>query len=573
MIKELRVSPDLALPLDAVTKTLAIVAMTGAGKSNAGVVLAEEFHAAGLPFVAIDPKGDWWGMRSSGDGTGPGLPIPIFGGLHGDLPLLPEMGKLIADLIADHNLTCILDVSEFASRAAQMRFLADFGEQLYRRHGKNPAPRHLILEEADEYLPQVVRADEARCVGVWTRIVKRGRQRGLGISILTQRCASVNKDGLSQCGTLIPMRTIGAHDRKAILDWISYHDSPRDIVDRLPGLLDGEACVISPQWLVSHGQPAVQQFRFRRRWTFDSGATPAFDQARPPATLADIDLGALQGRMEAVAEKAAQDDPKALRRRIADLERKLAAARREIKPAEPERIEVTVEVPVVTPAAVAALDQSITAMREAASQIEFELQRARRASTDTPAPVRPVPPVSTPARRIAPPETVPAPDGPLALGKAHRAILSVLAQFPDGRSIRQLAMLTGYSAKGGGFRNALGALRTAGMVGRGEPIRITEAGIAAIGDEWEPLPEGPALIEHWLSQLGKAEGLALRTLLAAWPAAMTAEQVAEATGYSATGGGFRNALGKLRTLQLIDGYGEMRADETLAQHAQGGIHA
>lgn len=34
------------------------------------------------------------------------------------------------------------------------------------------------------------------------------------------------------------------------------------------------------------------------------------------------------------------------------------------------------------------------------------------------------------------------------------------------------------------------------------------------------------------------------------------------------GGGFNNALSRLRTLQLIDGRGELRADETLAQEAK-----
>jgi len=106
--------------------------------SNAAAVVAEEMHHAGLPWVAIDPKGDWWGLRSSKDGTGPGLPIPIFGGLHGDMPLLPEAGHLIAELIVEHNLTCVLDVSEFASKAAQMRFLTDLGERLFRLHGKHP---------------------------------------------------------------------------------------------------------------------------------------------------------------------------------------------------------------------------------------------------------------------------------------------------------------------------------------------------------------------------------------------------------------------------------------------------
>ena len=115
----LHVGPELELPADAITQSIALLAVRRAGKSNAAAVIAEEMYHAALPWVAIDPKGDWWGLRSSKDGTGPGLPVPIFGGLHGDMPLVPEAGKLIADLIYGDNLTCVLDVSEFASKAAQ----------------------------------------------------------------------------------------------------------------------------------------------------------------------------------------------------------------------------------------------------------------------------------------------------------------------------------------------------------------------------------------------------------------------------------------------------------------------
>jgi hypothetical protein len=37
--------------------------------------MAEELARAKVPFVVIDPKGDWWGLRSSRDGAGPGFPI------------------------------------------------------------------------------------------------------------------------------------------------------------------------------------------------------------------------------------------------------------------------------------------------------------------------------------------------------------------------------------------------------------------------------------------------------------------------------------------------------------------
>jgi hypothetical protein len=69
----LNIGGDCWLPKELVTETVAMLAKRGMGKSNAAVVLAEEFSASNFQWVAIDPKGDWWGIRSGVDGKGPGL--------------------------------------------------------------------------------------------------------------------------------------------------------------------------------------------------------------------------------------------------------------------------------------------------------------------------------------------------------------------------------------------------------------------------------------------------------------------------------------------------------------------
>jgi DNA helicase HerA-like ATPase len=97
----LEISKDLSLPLEAVTETFAILAKRGKGKTNTAVVMAEEMIAAGLPVVIVDPVGVWWGIRSSADGKGDGLPVVIFGGDHADVPLEETAGELVADVIVD----------------------------------------------------------------------------------------------------------------------------------------------------------------------------------------------------------------------------------------------------------------------------------------------------------------------------------------------------------------------------------------------------------------------------------------------------------------------------------------
>ena len=74
---------------------------------------------------------------------------------------------------------------------------------------------------------------------------------------------------------------------------------------------------------------------------------------------------------------------------------------------------------------------------------------------------------------------------------------------------------------------------------------------------------GSDLIDYWRNRLGKAERLILETLTRAYPAGLNKEEIAARAGYEANGGGFNNALGRLRTLELVQGRGELKASDDL----------
>src|SRR6185369_15814541 len=78
--------------------------------------------------------------------------------------------------------------------------------------------------------------------------------------------------------------------------------------------------------------------------TFDSSATPKpGQQAKAPSSLAEVDLDAIRAKLAKTIELARADDPRELRRRIAELERQLKAAPTAIKvETQVERIEVPV---------------------------------------------------------------------------------------------------------------------------------------------------------------------------------------------------------------------------------------
>lgn len=537
----LQIAPTLSLPLEAVTETFAILAKRGAGKSNAAVVIAEEMYDHGLPWVAIDPKGDWWGVRAAGDGTAPGLSVLVFGGLHGDVPLEPTAGKLVADLIVSQRLTCVLDVSEM-TKADQRRFLVDFADRLYRT---NTEPLHVFCEEADEYIPQRVMGENAKLVGVFETLVKRGRFRGIGVTLITQRSASLNKDVLTQIETLIPMRTPSPHDRKAILAWVDYHSAGKEAVDELPGLDDGEAWVFSPQWLRT-----LVKIKFRRRRTFDSGATPKVGgKPKPPATLAEVDLDAIKTAMADTIEKAKAEDPKHLRARIRTLEKELAAAQAD----KPEPVVQTVEVPVLPADIAERISEQAEALGEWArkvidglSKVQMPGPTLRRALPEKPPPSKPLPnPASvTPIRRTQPATQVDNEDIQLRAG-ARRMVETLGRMHPLRLSKSQWGMVSGMKTSSGTWSTYLGEIRRLGYIDQNSAgFTLTEAGFDYLGVQPEPMT-ARELQDHYRGILRAGARKMLDALIDAYPNVLSREEVGAAADMSTSSGTFSTYLGEL----------------------------
>lgn len=567
-------APGLELPLDAVTRTFGILAVRGAGKSNTAAVMAEEMFAAGLPFVVIDPVGSWYGLRSSADGASPGLAIPIFGGRHGDIPLERHAGELVADLVVEKRLSCVLDLATFESEGAKKQFLLDFARRLYL---KSENPLHLFLEEADDYIPQKPIRDELQLLRAFENIVRRGRARGLGLTLITQRSAVLNKNVLTQVETLFAMRTTGPQDRAAIEEWVRYHQTGKDVLSTLAELKDGEAWVWSPHFI-----GVMQRVQVRRRRTFDSGATPRnvrAGDARPAATLADVDLEALKTSMVSTIEKAKADDPRELSQRIAALERELADARR-APSATPvvETVEVERVPPDLAPAVLAVREAITEAHHRITTLFEEDLADAIRAvqviveRTPTSDPPRvhrhtltthaargrtpgdgtsPAAPVSRPASRASTSPASRSSGGPAqrildALGE----LASIGIRDPDRVQVAFFADYTHVRSKG--YLNALGTLRSSGQITyvNGSRVMLTEAGARHARAHHRPTAR--ALQDRVVALIGGATGRILEPLIAAYPRSVRREQLAAAADYGhVRSKGFLNALGRLRTLGFV----------------------
>jgi hypothetical protein len=308
-------------------------------------------------------------------------------------------------------------------------------------------------------------------------------------------------------------------------------------------------------------------------------------KTRPPATLADVDLAGIRTLMASTIEKAKADDPRELRKRIQELERKLNQG-------ESHRItetrEVRVEVPVLDRNQVRRIQVDVENWillhkKLAVEELDIMLRGLDSiiANTIKDSPTAPLKgrvaslPVShsgssgeRPPQRAPVPPARPVPPAERSngnayqmhnssderrLGKGERKVLAVLAQWPDGRAQKDVAFLAGYSAKASTLGVILSNLRRAGLVEAGQPVKATSDGLAAAGGV-QDLPSGSELLEHWMRhpRIGEGERKVLRALIAAYPKTLTHAELCECTGYSADASTIGVILSRLRKLGLVE---------------------
>jgi hypothetical protein len=253
---------SIEIPINAATKTFAILAKRGAGKTYTGAVMAEEFAKNNIPFVVIDPIDVWWGLRVAADGKAKGLPVVVFGVQHEDIKLDRDMGRKIAQAVVRENVSCVINTFGLP-KAAQRHLLAEFADELLHI---NNTPRHIFIEEAHEFLPQRVFGGLGVVFNAVSNLVVMGRNKGIGVTLINQRAATLNKDVLTQIDTLLAFQNTSPQDRKALADWVEYHAAEGDFkkfMDSLPSLPKGEGWIWSPEFMA-----VFERIKIRKRETF-----------------------------------------------------------------------------------------------------------------------------------------------------------------------------------------------------------------------------------------------------------------------------------------------------------------
>jgi uncharacterized protein len=556
--KMLKLSADLSLPIDAATQTFGFIGRKGSGKTYGSGKLTELLIEAGVQTLVLDTVGNWYGLRLAADGTGDGFDVPVLGGLRGDIPLNAAAGELVADIAVDTGRSLVIDVSQF-SLADRKRFATAFAIKLWQRKKAelDPTPLFIVVEEAQLIIPQFVGKDDARMVGIWEEIVRLGRNYGIGVALISQRPQSVNKEALTQVECLVVFQVNGVPERKALRDWITAKGLDVDLVAELPGLPVGTAYVWSPQWLDYLGKVKIAPKK-----TLDASATPKVGEKRIRREPKPLDLAALEERMGALIEEKRENDPRELKKRISDLERRLKSA---TPVATVETKIERVEVPVIGEAELKALRDGARLAQEAASALSTAAERIAAALSGA---QRMVGHRSTEERAIPTPTrsnrelgrnviTTNLPTRTEGVSGPQQRILDALASF-EALGIRDaarsnVAVFSDASSQSSAFTNNLGTLRTAGLIDYPSPGRValTDAG-RAVASPTTPITSVDQLHSAWFSKLSGPQARILGALIDRYPRALDREELAQRSSASATSSAYTNNLGALRSLGLID---------------------
>ena len=548
----LKLARNLELPLDFVTERIAFLARTGAGKSGGMRVLAEEMLDAGQFIVFLDPKGDSWGVRSD-------YQVLIWGGEHGDVPLEPTAGKFVADFLVQERMSTVLDVSEF-TEADMVRFVADFAERFYRT---NREAVHWFIDESDEFAPQSgYNAAQTKCLGAIQRIQRRGRGRGIGVTVATQRSAVLNKSVLTQAGTLIAMQTTAPHDLKAVDAWLEFaaaKEARKEIMAELPTLKPREAYVYSPQFLGTE----PKRITFRAFRSFDSMRTPKHGERRQqPKKLADINLDAVKRDMAATIEQAKANDPTELKKEIATLKRKINATPATVDEQATER---------AVAMAIAERDRhweaEVAKIKRAHGKVVGRITKIHELSElngEAELSAIATGPASQPMvheRRLLPQHEPQAVAGGLTVNRTQQRIIDALAWYESlgesSPSLTKVAAVALIDPTGGHFSNTVGPLSTHGLVKRADGrLSLTDAGRALA----QPIEQARSLSEYHeilKARVRRMKSASNRTvemlgvIIAAGGESLTTEKIGESLGINHTAGHFSNTIGPLSTAGLI----------------------
>jgi DNA helicase HerA-like ATPase len=197
-----------------------------------------------------------------------------------DLGILSSEPTPIEELV-DEGQASILNLKGLAPGVQQL-VVGSIAQRLFEARKTGLVPPHLfVLEEAHNFCPER-HLSQAASGEIIQTIASEGRKFGMGLSVVSQRPAKVDKNVLSQCNTQIILKVTNANDLKTISK--SVENLPEGIEEEIRALQVGTALVSEPSFAMPlfceirprqtrHGGSSIQVVRE----DVPEGAEPALE--------------------------------------------------------------------------------------------------------------------------------------------------------------------------------------------------------------------------------------------------------------------------------------------------------
>jgi len=573
--KPLKIDLDLLIP-----SRLLIQANSGGGKSWLLRRLAEQF-CGHVQTIIVDPEGEFYTLREK-------FPYVLVGE-GGETPCDIRSAVMLAERFLQLKASAICDLYEaFRSRPMDRRqWVRQFLNALLDAPRSLWHPLVVIVDEAHKFCPQetpkaasmIEREIIGGCKEAMIGLSTTGRKRGFCPIWATQRLAKLDKDASAEFFNRLVGMTIEDVDVDRAADLMSVsREDKQDFRTSLRMLNPGQfyafgRAITTERTLVMVGDVQTKHP--------ESGKAAKNETAPPmPAEVAKF-LPQLSDLPKEAENKA---------RSIADLEKTVRDLRKELKASQTgiKTIPTTATKVMADPRALVEravktatepLLKQLTNLKQRLNRLigkaigdlvtvgntlQVGLQEigeipiATNVAITTPRDLPPVP--ATPPRRptaLVSPDLFTPKNGDADVSRAELRIVNRLAELiacTGSENIRkeQLAAWSELAPTSGGYRNYLGALRTAGLIHYPQPglVALTNAGRAAAQPGDMPTTSRE-MLERAKRVLGGTEARMLDELHRSRDA-MEKDFLANQIGLEPTSGGFRNYLGRMRTLGFVE---------------------
>ncbi len=193
----------------------------GAARVYTVGVICEELCKNKVPFVIVDIEGEYSGLKEKFEVIWVG---------DDEKSDLRWRNKFDLKLLAKRAPDCPPIVFDLSEAVKPREKVSEFLIELYREISRRRTPYLVILEEADRFSPQV--GDR---LPIFDEIARRGRKRGLGLMLCTQRPSVVDKNILSQCSNQLIGKLVIKNDLNSVAQFFSNHGPPNQLTALSPG--------------------------------------------------------------------------------------------------------------------------------------------------------------------------------------------------------------------------------------------------------------------------------------------------------------------------------------------------